>query len=114
VVTRKPTGGDHWAATIPCTRHGESGIRDERLIELFEAAQRSVATNLAAHVRSLHDFNGQLWVTWKNNVSRTEFAPVIDQNWRALGETGPTIHLIPVDDSYDYQEDVINNADRDL
>jgi hypothetical protein len=103
-----------WTATIPCTRHGECGTRDERLIELLRAAQRTVAADLAPHVRSLHDFNGQLWMTWKNEVSRSQFAAVFDQHWQALGETGPTIHLIPVDDAYDYQEDVINNADRDL
>jgi hypothetical protein len=107
------SGTEHWTTAIPCTRHGEATIRDERLIELFQAAQRRVATNLAAHVRSLHDFNGQLWVTWKDGASRTGFAQFIDQSWRALGETGPILHLIPVDDAYDYQEDVINNADGD-
>jgi hypothetical protein len=101
------------AETIPCTRHGECGTRDEGLIELFRAAQHAAAANLAPHVRSLHVFNGQLWVTWKNGRSRSQFAAVFDQNWRTLGESGATIHLIPVDDDYDYQEDVINNADRD-
>jgi hypothetical protein len=98
---------------IPCTRHGEAGVQDERLVNLLESAQRCSDENLVAHLRSLNGFNGQLWATWKDDASRTRFARLIDQSWRALGETGPTLHLIPVDESYDYQEDVINNADGD-
>jgi hypothetical protein len=101
------------SGTIPCTRHGKAGARDERLVQLLEAAQLGSDPNLVTHLRSLNDFNGQLWATWKDDASRTRFAPLLDQTWRALGETGPTLHLIPVDESYDYQEDVINNADSD-
>jgi hypothetical protein len=101
------------SSTIPCTRHGKAGVRDEQLVELLEAAQLSSDANLVAHLRSLNDFNGQLWATWKDDASRTRFARLIDQTWRARGETGPTLHLIPADESYDYQEDVINNADSD-
>jgi hypothetical protein len=101
------------SSAIPCTRHGKAGARDERLVELLESAHLSSDANLVAHLRSLNDFNGQLWATWKDDASRTRFARLIDQSWRALGETGPTLHRIPVDESYDYQEDVINNADGD-
>jgi hypothetical protein len=107
------SNGDSWDSAVPCTRHGEAGVCDRRLVELLTTAQSSVDAILAAHLRSLTDFNGQLWVTWKDGASRTKFGRIIDQSWQALGETGPTIHLIPVDDSYDYQEDVMNNADGD-
>jgi hypothetical protein len=99
--------------SVPCTRHGEAGVRDERLVELLTAAQRCVDANLASHLSSLHYFNGQLWVTWKDDASRSTFARTIDQTWRALSETGPTVHLIPSDESYDYQENVMNNGDGD-
>jgi hypothetical protein len=112
-MPRKISGADHWAPAVPCTRHGEAGVEDPRLVELLNAAQLRIDANLAAHLRSLNAFNGQLWVTWKDDASRATFARIIDQSWRALDETGPTIHLIPLDESYDYQEDVMNNADGD-
>jgi hypothetical protein len=98
---------------IPCTRHGEAGVRDARLVELLTAAQKQVDSSLAPYLRSLHYFNGQLWATWKDDASRSKFARTIDLAWRALPETGPTVHLIPSDESYDYQENVMNNADTD-
>jgi hypothetical protein len=98
---------------IPCTRHGEVGVRDTRLVELLTAAQKHVDSCLASNLSSLHYFNGQLWATWKDDASRAQFARTIDRTWQALPENGPTVHLIPSDESYDFQEDVMNNADAD-
>jgi hypothetical protein len=98
---------------IPCTRHGEAGVRDARLTELLELAQRQMRTNPVPCLKSLHYFSGQLWATWKDNASRSEFARAIDKAWREIPETGSTTHLISCDDLYDYQENVMNNADAD-
>jgi hypothetical protein len=99
--------------SIPCTRHGEAGVADPQLVELLNATQQCVDVPLAAHLGSLSALNEQLWVTWKDEASRAKWSRVIDRNWRALGQTGPTIHLVPADETYDYQDDVMNNADGD-
>jgi len=98
---------------IPCTRHGEQGVRDERLIELLSLAQKRIGLSPVPHLRSLHYFNGQLWVTWKDETTRAKFARAVDEAWRELPEPGPTLHLVPSDASYDFQESVMNNADKD-
>jgi len=98
---------------VPCTRHGAKGVHDERLIELLALAQKRMGLSPVPHLRSLHYFNGQLWATWKDAATRAKFARAVDEAWKELPESGPTLHLVPSDDAYDFQENVMNNADSD-
>lgn len=98
---------------IPCTRHGANGVRDERLIELLSLTQKHMGFSPVPHLRSLHYFNGQLWATWKDEAAREKFARTVDAAWLELPESGPTLHLVPSDEAYDFQENVMNNADTD-
>jgi hypothetical protein len=100
-------------AAIPCIRHGEPGVRDARLLELLSEAQNRVPVDLSLHLRALTCFNGQLWCTWKDAAARSKLARVIDKVWKGLGESGSTMHLVPSDEPYDYQEEVMNNAGRE-
>jgi hypothetical protein len=67
----------------------------------------------APYLRSLLYFNGQLWATWKDELTRTKFSHLVDEVWRELPELGSTLHLVPSDEAYDFQENVMNNADPD-
>jgi hypothetical protein len=100
-------------APVPCVRHGEPGVRDEALLRLLAATQTRVSVDISLHLRLLTYFHEQLWCTWKDTAARSKFARVVDDAWKALGESGPTIHLVPSDQSYDYQEEIMNNADRE-
>lgn len=88
-------------------------MRDRRLLELLSEAQNHVAVDLSLHLRALTYFNGQLWCTWMDETARSNFARAIDKVWTGLGESGSTMHLVPSDEPYDYQEEVMNNADRE-
>jgi hypothetical protein len=65
------------------------------------------------HLRSLHYFNGQLWATWKDDATRARFSRSLDAAWTDLAESGSTLHLVPSDEAYDFQENIMNNADVD-
>jgi hypothetical protein len=111
----RAVNGEHalMQAAIPCIRHGEPGVRDPRLLELLSEAQHQTAVDLSLHLRALTYFNGQLWCTWTDETARSKFARALDKVWAGLGESGSTMHLVPSDEPYDYQEEVMNNAGRE-
>ena len=101
--------------TIPLTRHGEGGVADDHLARVLAGAEQACGNSAAAFRRallSLHLYKDQLWVGWVNAEARAVFSEPVDKAWRDLGEVGRVVQLVPSDDdSYDYQEDVMNNAE---
>jgi len=63
------------------------------------------------HLESLLDYDGCLWVTWREARARETFSPVLTRAWVHVGGEQGALHLIVVNDQYDYQEDVMNSTD---
>lgn len=67
--------------------------------------------DLQTHLESLLDYDGCLWATWREPRARDDFSSVLTRAWVHVGGERGALHLVAVNDQYDYQEDVINNAD---
>lgn len=93
---------------IPCIRHGHPSAHDPRLVELLAAARELSGEDLRTHLESLLDYDGCLWATWREESARELFAPELTRAWERLGGEQGALHLIVVNDQYDYQEDVMN------
>ncbi len=90
----------------PCIRHGERGIADDRLLR----ALGTLGGDAWQKIESLTDFDGQLWATWRRPDHRTELAPDLSRAWAAVGGDRGALHLVRIDEDYDYQEDCMNDA----
>ncbi len=98
--------------TIICTRHGVPGTEDVELLELARALAQSDSEAIA-ELGSLHDYEGQLWATWSSDGARDRFGSALSELWRQRHPDGKALNLSPSEEAYDFQEDVINNADPD-
>jgi hypothetical protein len=96
---------------IPCIRHGYPSACDPRLVELLATARELTGRDLQMYLESLLDYDGCLWATWREARAREFFCPALTRAWVRVGGERGALHLIGVKDQYDYQEDVMNNAD---
>ena len=96
--------------TIPCIKYDQPGTADKRLRTALRNADKLAGTDLGPHLHALYDYNEQLWATWRADTSRKSHAAALTQAWRELADNARVVHLISVDDEYDYQEDVLDNV----
>jgi hypothetical protein len=96
--------------TPPCIKHGIRGIADARVVAVLDAGSRAAGVPLAGPIESMIDFDGQLWTTWRSDADRDTLARHIDLAWAQYEDGRGTLHLIRIDDDYDYQEDCMNEA----
>lgn len=94
----------------PCTRHDRAGTDDPRLRAVLADASARAGQDLSPVLRSLYDHDEQLLVTWRDCMARMAFSTMLTTAWRDHSEGGQILHLIPSDDGYDYQEDVVDNG----
>jgi hypothetical protein len=81
------------------------------LVELLAAALELSGEDLQLHLESLLDYDGCLWATWREARARESFSPVLTQAWAHMGGERGALHLVSVEDQYDYQEDCMNSTD---
>lgn len=96
--------------TVPCIKHDQAGISDKRLRVALADANTLAGVDLGEHLHALYDFHDQLWATWRSDDPRKRHAAALTRAWRALAGEARVVHLVSVDDQYDYQEDVLDNV----
>jgi hypothetical protein len=94
----------------PCTRHDRAGIGDPRLRAVLADANTRAGRDLSPVLRSLYDYDDHLLVTWRDRAARLAFSAMLTDAWHERVADGRILHLIPSDDGYDYQEDVVDNG----
>ena len=97
----------------PCIRHGDRNVADPRIIAALDQAMASGPPGLADQIRSLVDYDGQLWVTWRDVEARRSGAQALASAWGRLGGERGALHLVRSDEDFDYQEDCMNDAQAD-
>ena len=96
----------------PCIRHGTSGIENPRIKQALAEARNRGGIAAEGDLVSLVDYDGQLWATWRNaQLGQRHGAALADAWTRAGGERG-ALHLVRIDEDFDYQEDCMNEADE--
>jgi hypothetical protein len=94
----------------PCIRHDRVGTDNPLLREILADAGTRTAADLNPFVRALYDYDGHLLATWRNTDARERYAGALTAAWRARMGGSSILHLVPSDDDYDYQEDVVDNG----
>ena len=94
----------------PCIRHGTSGIEDPRIKQALAEARDRGAGAVEDDLVSLVDYDGQLWATWRNAQLRQHHGAALAKAWASVGGERGAVHLIRVDEDFDYQEDCMNEA----
>ncbi len=98
----------------PSIRHGANGIEDPRIRQaLAEAGDRS-GLALENHLVSLVDYDGQLWATWRNARLGQCYGAALADAWSHAGGERGALHLVRIDEDFDYQEDCMNEAAEPL
>jgi hypothetical protein len=95
---------------VPCTRYDAPGDDDARLLSALALASRDGAHDLSTELLSLYDYKGVLLATWKDEQVRGAYQEELSRAWETVGGSGRTMHLLSVDEQYDYQEDVLDNV----
>ena len=96
--------------TIPCIKHDTPGVADKRLRTALGNAAKLAGHDLGQHLHALYDYQNQLWATWRADEPRKTYAGALTSAWRELAGDARVVHLVSVDDEYDYQEDVLDNV----
>ena len=97
--------------TVPCIKYDQAGITDQRLLTALSNASKVSGADLRAYLHALYDYNDQLWATWKLDEPRKQHAATLTKAWRELvSGDARVVHLVSVDEPYDYQEDVLDNV----
>jgi hypothetical protein len=97
-------------AQIPCTRHDRTGTADPLPGSVLAQASKHAERDIAPLLRSLYAYDGELVATWRDFASREAGLPALSAAWQAcMGDTR-MLHLVPHDEDYDYQEDVVDNG----
>ena len=94
----------------PCIRHGTSGIDDLRIKQALADMRDLQGAAIEHDLVSLVDYDGQLWATWRTaQIGQRHGAALADAWARAGGERG-ALHLVRIEEDFDYQEDCMNDA----
>jgi hypothetical protein len=89
---------------VPCIRHGVAGTIDPLLIEILNEFGTLHPAHLHA-VRSLYLYEGdQVWATWRSQKAVQDHSATLS-NICGLNHL-TVVHLVPIEEEYDYQEDV--------
>ena len=96
--------------TTPCTRHDRAGIDDPLLRDVLANASARAGRDLSPSLCSLYDYDGSLLATWQDAAARETFSETLTAAWQGSVEDGRILHLVSCDDSYDFQEDVVDNG----
>lgn len=89
---------------IPLIRHGSPETQDPQLSEILREAEVA-HTGTSEALRSMYLLEGpEIWVTWSTARDRARFSGPLTDICRRKGFN--VRHLVPVDEQYDYQEDV--------
>jgi hypothetical protein len=76
---------------------------------LADAGKRA-GRDLRPLLRSLYNYDGQLLATWQDADAREAGSSALSAAWQErMGESW-ILHLVPSDEDYDYQEDVVDNG----
>lgn len=93
-----------------CTRHDRPGTDDPELLVVLADAETQAGRELNGLLKVLYNHDGQLLATWQDEAVRAAFAVALTAAWRnAMGDDAGILNLVPTDEGYDYQEDVIDN-----
>ena len=98
----------------PCIRHGTSGIEDPRIKQALAGARGQGGVAVEEDLVSLVDYDGQLWVTWRNAQLGQRHGAELADAWARVGGERGALHLVRIDDDFDYQEDCMNEAAEPL
>ena len=94
----------------PCIRHGTSGIEDRRIRQALAEARDRGAIAVEHDLVSLVDYDGQLWATWRNAQLGQRHGAALADAWARVGGDRGALHLVRIDEDFDYQEDCMNEA----
>ena len=94
----------------PCIRHGTSGIEDPRIKQALADARDRGGIAVENNLVSLVDYDGQLWATWRNAQLGQRHGPALADAWAQAGGERGALHLVRIDEDFDYQEDCMNDA----
>ena len=94
----------------PCIRHGTSGIEDPRIKQAIAEAQARGAIAIEEDLVSLVDYYGELRATWRNAQLGQRHGAALADAWARVGGERGALHLVRIDEDFDYQEDCMNEA----
>ncbi len=96
--------------SVPCTRYDRSGTDDPVLREVLRDAGVRAGRDLSPYLRALYTHNDELIATWRARPDRATWSEMLSAAWRDKVGESRILHLIPTDDDYDFQEDVVDNG----
>ena len=94
----------------PCIRHGTNGIDDPRIRQALAATPDAEGSAIEKHLVSLVDYDGQLWATWRSAQLGQRHGAALANSWAGVGGERGALHLIRIEEDFDYQEDCMNDA----
>ena len=92
-----------------CTRHDRPGTEDPELLAILGDAETRAGRELGGLLAVMYNHDGQLLATWRNTEARDLFAPALTAAWQDAMDGAGILNLVPTDEQYDYQEDVMEN-----
>ena len=98
------------SALIPCTRHDRPGADDPLLREILADASHRAGRDLGGELVALYDYAGQLLASWRDAAARAASSNALGAAWRSRMGDASLLHLVPSEEDYDYQEDVVDNG----
>ena len=94
----------------PCIRHGTSGIEDSRIRQALAEARDRWGVAVENDLVSLVDYDGQLWATWRDAQLGQRHGTALADAWSKAGGERGAVHLVCIDEDFDYQEDCMSEA----
>ena len=94
---------------VPCVRYDTPGADDPELRAVLADATRRAGWPIDPLLRGLYYHDKQLLVTWRDASARDLGANALGAVWRARSAGSQILHLLPLDEDYDYQEDVADD-----
>lgn len=94
----------------PCIRHGTSGIDDPRIKQALADTRDRQGTAIEQDLVSLVDYDGQLWATWRSAPLGQRHGMALADAWTRVGGERGALHLVRIEEDFDYQEDCMNDA----
>lgn len=101
------------SALPPCTRHDRPGAEDADLRDVLGEASRRAGRDCGPLLRALSNYDGRLLATWRDAAARQISRQALGDAWKDRTGDGTVLHLVPSDEEYDYQEDVVDNGADD-
>ena len=98
----------------PCIRHGTNGIDNPRIKQALADTRDRHRSAIEEDLVSLVDYDGQLWATWRSAQLGQRHGAALADAWAGVGGERGALHLVRIEEDFDYQEDCMNDATENI